>query len=175
HLELTREIARRFNGRMGRDLFPEPAAKLTATPRLMGLDNRRMSKSFGNAIDLSEELASVEKKVKGMFTDPNRKKRTDPGDPAVCNVFAFHGMLNTKERHEKIATDCRSAAIGCVECKAELAGKMLDWMRPLQERRQALLAEPGKLDRILAAGTERARQTARQTMKEVREAVFGSR
>jgi len=175
HLELTREIARRFNGRIGKHLFPEPAAKLTSTPRLMGLDNRRMSKSFGNAIDLSEDLASVEKKVKGMFTDPNRKKRTDPGDPAICNVFAFHGMLNTKERHEKIQADCKSAAIGCVECKAELAGKMVDWLRPLHERRKALLAEPGKLDEILARGTEKARLIARQTMKEVREAVFGSR
>jgi tryptophanyl-tRNA synthetase len=175
HLELTREIARRFNGRVGKDLFPEPAAKLTPTPRLMGLDSRRMSKSFGNTIDLSEDLASVEKKVKGMFTDPNRKKRTDPGNPHVCNVFAFHGMLNTKERHSKIEVDCASAAIGCVECKAELAGKMVDWLRPLQERRKALLAEPGKLDQILARGAERAREVARRTMKEVREAVFGSR
>jgi len=175
HLELTREIVRRFNSNVGREVFPEPAAKLTPTPRLMGLDNRRMSKSYGNAIDLSEDLASVEKKVKGMFTDPNRKKRSDPGDPSVCNVFAFHGMLNSKDRHAKIEADCRTAAIGCVECKAELAGKVLDWLRPIQERRTALLSEPGKLDAILARGTERARVIARQTMKEVREAVFGSR
>jgi tryptophanyl-tRNA synthetase len=175
HLELTREIVRKFNHNVGKEVFPEPAAKLTPTPRLMGLDNRRMSKSYGNAIDLSEDPASVEKKVKGMFTDPNRKKRSDPGDPAVCNVFAFHGMLNSKERHAKIETDCKAAAIGCVECKAELAGRMLDWLRPIQERRQALLAEPGKLDAILARGTERARAVARETMKEVRNAVFGSR
>jgi tryptophanyl-tRNA synthetase len=141
----------------------------------MGLDGRRMSKSFGNTIDLSEDLPSVEKKVKGMFTDPNRKKRSDPGNPAVCNVFSFHGMLNSKERHSKIEADCKAATIGCVECKAELAGKMLDWLRPQQVRRQALLAEPGKLDRILAEGNEKARAVARQTMKEVREAVFKSR
>jgi tryptophanyl-tRNA synthetase len=175
HLELTREIVRRFHSTFACELFPEPAGKLTPTPRLMGLDGRRMSKSFGNTIDLSEDLPSVEKKVKGMFTDPNRKKRSDPGNPAVCNVFSFHGMLNSKERHSKIEADCKAATIGCVECKAELAGKMLDWLRPQQERRQALLAEPGRLDRILAEGNEKARAVARQTMKEVREAVFKSR
>jgi tryptophanyl-tRNA synthetase len=131
-----------------------------------------MSKSFGNTIDLSEDLASVEKKVKGMFTDPNRKKRSDPGDPAVCNVFAFHGMLNSKERHGQIDADCRAAKIGCVECKAELAGKMLDWLRPIQERRKALMADPARLDALLARGNDRARAVARATMKEVREAVF---
>jgi tryptophanyl-tRNA synthetase len=175
HLELTREIVRKFHSNFGTDIFPEPAAKLTPTPRLMGLDGRRMSKSFGNTIDLSEDLASVEKKVKAMFTDPNRKKRSDPGNPHICNVFAFHGMLNTKDRHAKIEADCKAAQIGCVECKAELAGKMLDWLRPFQERRRALLSEPGKLDRILEAGNARARQVAAQTMKEVREAVFKSR
>jgi tryptophanyl-tRNA synthetase len=138
----------------------------------MGLDNRRMSKSLGNTIDLSEDLASVEKKVKGMFTDPNRKKRSDPGDPHVCNVFAFHGMLNSKERHDQIETDCKTAKIGCVECKTELAGKMLDWLRPMQERRKALLADPGRLDALLAKGNERARAVAKATMAEVRKAVF---
>jgi tryptophanyl-tRNA synthetase len=172
HLELTREIVRRFHSQFKDGVFPEPAGKLTPTPRLMGLDNRRMSKSFGNTIDLSEDLASVEKKVKGMFTDPNRKKRSDPGDPSLCNVFAFHGMLNSKERHVQIDADCRAAKIGCVECKAELAGKMLDWLRPMQERRKALIADPGRLDALLARGNERARAVARATMKEVREAVF---
>jgi tryptophanyl-tRNA synthetase len=107
-----------------------------------------------------------------MFTDPNRKKRSDPGDPHVCNVFAFLGMLNSAERHKQIETDCSTAKIGCVECKAELATKMLDWLRPIQERRKALLAEPGKLDALLARGNERARAVARATMKEVRKAVF---
>jgi tryptophanyl-tRNA synthetase len=141
----------------------------------MGLDGRRMSKSFGNAIDLSEDLASVDKKVRAMFTDPNRKKRTDPGNPSVCNVYSFHGMLNARERTAKIDADCRSAAIGCVECKAELAGKMTAWLAPLQERRRALLAEPGKLEAILEAGNARARATAAATMKEVRESVFKGR
>jgi tryptophanyl-tRNA synthetase len=175
HLELTREIVRRFHSQFKDGVFPEPAGKLTPTPRLMGLDNRRMSKSFGNTIDLSEDLVSVEKKVKGMFTDPNRKKRSDPGDPHICNVFAFHGMLNSKERHAQIEADCKGAKIGCVECKAELAGKMLDWLRPIQERRKALIADPGRLDALLARGNERARAVARATMKEVREAVFKRR
>jgi tryptophanyl-tRNA synthetase len=172
HLELAREIVRKFASHYGEGIFPEPAGKLTQTPRLMGLDNTRMAKSKGNTIDLSEDLASVEKKVKGMFTDPNRKKRSDPGNPHICNVFAFHGMLNTKERIGQIEVDCQGAKIGCVECKAELAGRMLDWLRPIQERRKALLSEPGKLDAILARGNERARAVARSTMKEVREAVF---
>jgi tryptophanyl-tRNA synthetase len=175
HLELAREIVRKFATHYGEGIFPEPAGKLTQTPRLMGLDNTRMAKSKGNTIDLSEDLASVEKKVKGMFTDPNRKKRSDPGNPHVCNVFAFHGMLNTAERYKQIESDCSSAKIGCVECKGELATKMLDWLRPIQERRKALLAEPGKLDALLARGTERARAVAKATMKEVREAVFKSR
>ncbi len=175
HLELTREIVRRFNSTFGREVFPEPAARLTPTPRLMGLDNRRMSKSYGNTIDLGEDLASVEKKVKGMFTDPNRKKRSDPGNPHICNVWAFHGMLNTKERHARIEEDCRSAQIGCVDCKAELAGRMLDWLGPFQERRRALLADPSRIDAILAAGNARAHRVALETMNEVREAVFGGR
>ena len=175
HLELTREIVRKFHSHYGEGVFPEPAAKLTQTPRLMGLDNRRMSKSYGNTIDLSEDLASVEKKVKGMFTDPNRKKRTDPGNPFVCNVFAFHGMLNSKERHAQIEVDCKGAKIGCVECKAELAARMVDWLRPIQERRKALAADPSKLDAILARGNERARAVARATMNEVRKAVFKTR
>jgi tryptophanyl-tRNA synthetase len=174
HLELTREIVRRFHSIFGREIFPEPQARLTPTPRLMGLDNRRMSKSYGNTIDLSEDLVSVEKKVKGMFTDPNRKKRTDPGNPDICNVYSFHGMLNAP-RLKEIETACRSARIGCVECKGELAGKMADWLRPFQERRKALLADPEKLDAIIARGNERARVVARETMKEVREAVFASR
>ena len=172
HLELAREIVRKFASHYGEGIFPEPVGKLTQTPRLMGLDNTRMAKSKGNTIDLSEDLVSVEKKVKGMFTDPNRKKRSDPGDPHVCNVFAFHGMINTQERHAKIEVDCKGAAIGCVECKAELAGKMVEWLRPIQERRKALMSDPGKLDALLARGNERARTVAKATMKEVREAVF---
>ncbi len=172
HLELAREIVRRFHSQYRPGVFPEPQGRLTPTPRLQGLDGRRMSKSFGNTIDLSEELASVDKKVRAMFTDPNRKKRTDPGNPDVCNVYAFHGMLNTKERCASIDADCRVAKIGCVDCKIELSGKMTSWLGPIQERRKALLADPGKLDRILAEGNERARAIAKKTMSEVRSAVF---
>ncbi len=175
HLEITREIARRFQSIFGREVFPEPQARLTPTPRLMGLDNRRMSKSFGNTIELGEDPASVEKKVKGMFTDPDRKRKTDPGNPTVCNVFAFHGMLTDPARRAAIERDCRAATIGCVDCKAELAARMLEWLRPFQERRRALLADPRRIDDILARGNERALKAASETMKEVREAVFGDR
>ena len=175
HLELTREIVRRFNGNVGLSVFPEPQAKLTQTPKLLGLDGQKMSKSLNNTIDLSEDLASVEKKVRAMFTDPNRKKRSDPGNPDICNVFSFHGMLNQADRVAQIQAQCRAAQIGCVECKAELARHMVDWLRPIQERRQALLADPRKLDDLLAAGNAKARSIAEQTMKEVRQAVFKSR
>jgi tryptophanyl-tRNA synthetase len=171
HLELTREIVRRFHSVFGREIFPEPAARLTPTPRLMGLDNRRMSKSYANTIDLSEDLPAVERKVKGMFTDPNRKRRSDPGNPHACNVWAFHGMLSPRERHAEIETQCRAATIGCVECKGELAGRMVEWLRPIRE----LLADPRRIDEILARGAERARAVAARTMKEVRETVFGGR
>src|SRR5260370_8660303 len=96
----------------------------------MGLDNRRMSKSYGNTIDLSEDLASVEKKVKGMFTDPNRKKRSDPGDPHVCTVFSFPGMLNTRERQAQIEVDCKVAKIGSVQRRADLPGRTLTSLPP---------------------------------------------
>jgi len=175
HLELAREIARRFHSVFGREVFPEPQARLTPTPRLLGLDNRRMSKSYGNTIDLGEDLGSVERKVKGMFTDPGRKRRGDPGNPAICNVFAFHGFLSPPDRRPRIERDCRSAAIGCVECKEELAARLVEWLRPHQERRRALLEDPGRIDALLARGNERARETAGRTLKEVRETVFGSR
>jgi tryptophanyl-tRNA synthetase len=172
HLELTREIVRRFHSQYGEGVFPEPQGKLTPTPRLMGLDGRRMSKSFQNTIDLSEDPAAVDRKVRGMFTDPNRKRKNDPGNPDVCNVYAFHGMLNAPDRRDRIGAECRTAKIGCVECKVELAGKMLAWQAPMLERRKALLADPGALDRLLDEGNERARAVARRTMDEVRAAVF---
>ena len=175
HLELTREIVRRFHSTFAPDIFPEPTAKLTPTSRLMGLDGRRMSKSYGNTIDLGEDLESVEKKAKSMFTDPNRKRRADPGDPSICNVWTYHGQVNTPERKDKIGEDCRSAQIGCVECKAELATKLLEWQGEFQERRKKLLGDPQKLDSIIRAGNERALKVAARTMKEVREAVFNKK
>ena len=175
HLELTREIVRRFHSTFKTEVFPEPQGRLTPTPRLMGLDGRRMSKSYGNTIDLGEDLADVEKKIKSMFTDPNRKRRADPGNPEICNVWTYHGRVNAKERHAEIGAQCRSAQIGCVECKTELAGKVLDWQKGFQERRHRLLSDPQKIDSILRTGNERAAKVAARTMKEVREAVFKSR
>jgi tryptophanyl-tRNA synthetase len=174
HLELTREIARRFNATFG-PVFPEPRARLTNVPLLLGIDGRKMSKSYGNSIELGEPLASVEKKVRTMYTDPARQKRTDPGHPEICNVWTFHSVFGPPERHAAIGTECRTAAIGCTDCKAELAGRLLEWLRPIRERREEILSRPRELDEILAAGAARARAAARETMNEVREAVFGGR
>ncbi len=175
HLELTREIARRFNSIFGKAIFPEPQPKLTKTPLLLGLDARKMSKSYGNSIELGEEPTAVEKKVKSMFTDPARVKRSDPGHPEVCNVWTFHSLFNTTDRHGQIGEECRTARIGCTDCKGELAKKLAEWQGPIFERRRELLSRPAQLDEIIAAGTDRAKKIAAATMAEVREAVFGGR
>lgn len=176
HLELTREIVRRFNHIVGRDVFPEPQAKLTKTPLILGLDGRKMSKSYGNAISLTpEDETAFKKKVLSMFTDPARKRRNDPGHPDICNVFAFHGLYNAPDRRGQIHTQCTTAAIGCTECKGELHEKMVATLKPIWERRRELQAKPGEVDEILAAGAERARKIAAATMAEVREAFFGQK
>jgi tryptophanyl-tRNA synthetase len=175
HLELTREIARRFNSIFGKQVFPEPKAKLTEIRLLLGLDGRKMSGSYGNGIEIGEEPATVEKKVKSMFTDPARVRRKDPGTPEKCNVWTFHSIFNTAERHAKIADGCRSAEIGCTDCKTELAGKVQEHLSPIYEKRKQLLENPKELDEIIHTGTKKARIVARETMEEVREAVFNSR
>jgi tryptophanyl-tRNA synthetase len=175
HLELTREIARRFNATFGRDLFPEPQARLTRTPLLLGIDGRKMSKSYGNSIEISEEPKSVEKKVKLMYTDPARMKRSDPGHPEICNVWNFQAIFNTAARHETIGEECRTAFIGCTDCKGELVQKIASWHRPIFEKRKELLGKPKELDEILAAGRTKARAVASETIKEVRELIFGGR
>lgn len=175
HLELAREIARRFNATFHRTVFPEPRARLTETPLVLGVDGKKMSKSLGNSIDVGDEPALVEKKVKAMYTDPARVKRTDPGHPEVCNVWAFHSIFGDAGRHEAIGAACRTAEIGCTDCKRELAGRVSAWQRPVFERRRELLSRPKDLEAILAAGAEKARKVARETMQEVREVVFGVR
>lgn len=175
HLELTREIARRFNATFGREVFPEPQAKLTKVPLLLGVDGRKMSKSYGNSIELGDDPALVEKKVKSMFTDPARVKRSDPGHPEICNVWTFHSIFNAPERHAPIGEACRTAKIGCTDCKAELAEKVVAWQRPIFERRRQLLERPKELDEILTAGAAKARAVAARTMEEVRETIFGGR
>ena len=170
HIELTREIARKFNLHFG-DVFPEPEPLLAKTTRLLGLDNRKMSKSYGNTIDLCEDEETTIKKVDTMITDPARVRRNDPGHPEICNVFSYHKGFNTPERPGEIEAACRSAEIGCRDCKRELAEKINAYLRPYRQRRQELIADPDRVRRILAEGAEKARATAGETMRVVKKAM----
>jgi tryptophanyl-tRNA synthetase len=169
HIELCREIARRFNGLYG-NVFPEPQAKLTRFPRVPGLDGQRMSKSQGNVILISESPEEIRKKVATMFTDPLRPRRSDPGHPDNCPVFAFHKMFNDAESGT-IRRDCESARLGCVDCKARMAEKLAEYLSPIRERRKELERNPQRIEAILEEGTDKARAVAQETMDEVRKAM----
>jgi tryptophanyl-tRNA synthetase len=170
HLELTREIARRFNFLYG-EVFPEPAAKITEHAVLPGLDGRKMSKSYDNLIYVAEAPESVRAKVKGMFTDPSRAYRSDPGHPEVCPVFTYHSIYTDQGLTREMEKDCRDAAIGCVDCKQKLADSIVGVLAPIRERRRELEQAPGLVDDILRRGAERARAVARATMALVRGAM----
>ncbi|HVQ74274.1 MAG TPA: tryptophan--tRNA ligase [Candidatus Binatia bacterium] len=170
HIELTREVARRFNGTW-RPVFPEPQPRLTEIPKVPGTDGRKMSKSYGNAIDLADSEETVQAKIRPMITDPARKRRTDPGDPAVCPVFDLHRIFTPEADRAACADGCRTARIGCLDCKAVLLGHMLPPLREIRERRERYAARPKDLVEILHEGSRRARETARRTMDEVRSAV----
>ena len=170
HIEITREIARRFNFLYG-DVFPEPDAILTQTPKILGLDRRKMSKSYNNAIYLSDTPEEVAQKVSRMITDPQRMRRADPGNPDICNVFEFHKIYSDKETWQAIDPQCRKAEIGCVECKKIMAQSLIEAMKPLHERREYFKARPDQVREIIAMGSEKARTVAKQTMEEVRTAV----
>jgi tryptophanyl-tRNA synthetase len=170
HVEITREIARRFNFLYG-DVFPEPEAILTQTPKILGLDRRKMSKSYDNAIFLSDPPDKVRAKVMQMITDPQRARRSDPGNPDVCNVFEFHKLYTDPNVAREIDPQCRSAQIGCVECKKIMAENLIAAMAPMLERRHFYEAKPGLVREIMAEGSRRARKVAEQTMMEVRTAV----
>ncbi|RKY57133.1 MAG: tryptophan--tRNA ligase [Candidatus Latescibacterota bacterium] len=169
HIELTREIARRFNHLYGK-FFPEPEPILTKVPRLPGLDGRKMSKSLGNVVYLSDPPDSVKGKVRTMFTDPMRIKKEDPGDPEVrgCPVFLYHKLYNPNEVLE-IEEDCKAARLGCVECKGRLAEKLSEFLGPIQERRREAEAREGYIEEVLEEGARRARSEAEATMEKVRE------
>jgi len=169
HIELTREIARRFNHLYG-EFFPEPDPILTKVPRLPGLDGRKMSKSLGNVVYLSDPPDSVKGKVRTMFTDPMRIKKEDPGDPEVrgCPVFLYHKLYNPNEVLE-IEEDCKAARLGCVECKGRLAEKLSEFLGPIQERRCEAEAREGYIEEVLEEGARRARSEAEATMEKVRE------
>lgn len=170
HVELTREIARRFNNLYG-EVFTVPDVLLTPTSKLLGIDRRKMSKSYGNAIYFTDTDEEIDKKVSQMITDPNRARRTDPGDPSICNVFSFHEMYTDRATVQEIEPACRSAEIGCVDCKRKMAENLKAALKPVKEIRRELEADLRRVKRIMEDGNERARVIARQTMAEVREAI----
>jgi tryptophanyl-tRNA synthetase len=167
HLELTREICRRFNHLYKKNIFPEPEALLSPASRLLGLDGRKMSKSYNNYIALSDEPKTIQSKVSRMFTDPVRIKREDPGHPDKCNVHSYFGVF-APERKKEIDVLCRKAQIGCTECKKELAEILITLLAPIQKKRDAFLKNKTQVFDILEQGEKNARQIATQTMEEVK-------
>ncbi|HTP66502.1 MAG TPA: tryptophan--tRNA ligase [Geobacteraceae bacterium] len=170
HLEITREIARRFNFLYG-EVFPEPEALLTETPKVVGLDGRKMSKSYGNAIFLSETAEETAKKIMSMVTDVERPRRSDPGEPDRCVAFTLHRLYVPEEERNRIVTACRGAQIGCVDCKKILAQHVVNELAPFRERRLELAEKPELVEQVLADGNRRASEEAARTMQEVREAI----
>ena len=167
HLEISREICRRFNHLYG-DFFPEPEALLTPQAKCPGLDGRKMSKSYNNSIQLREGMDTITPKIKGMLTDKARLRRTDPGDPDVCNLYPYHELLTDEATKAEIRQGCTSASLGCVDCKAILLKNLAAFLAPLQERRAALDANPRRVQEVLQAGNEAARAEARKTLEGVR-------
>jgi len=171
HLELAREIARRYNHRFG-SLFPEPAARLSQAPRIMGVDGQsKMSKSKGNTIALFEEKDAFWNKLKVAFTDPQRLRRSDPGRPEVCNVYTMHKALSTPEQVDLTYQECTSAQRGCVDCKKILMDSFDRELVPLRTKRAELQARPQRVREALGDGATKARRIAEETMREVRDAM----
>jgi tryptophanyl-tRNA synthetase len=170
HVELTREIARRFNF-LYREIFPVPEALLTEVPKLLGIDGRKMSKSYDNSIFMSDRGDALRKKVASMFTDPQRQRKSDPGRPELCNVFTFHQLYSPPDDVAAIPPACRTAAIGCIECKRRLASAVEEAMRPIHERRDHYLSHPEQVRDIMAEGNRRASAIAKATLAEVRDAM----
>jgi tryptophanyl-tRNA synthetase len=170
HIELTREVVRRFNNLYGR-VFPEPKTLLTETPRIPGTDGRKMSKSYGNAVYLKDPPEIVREKIKPMVTDPARKRRTDPGTPEICPVFDLHKAFSPPETQDWAAKGCRTAGIGCLDCKGRLIDHLLHRLEEIHERRPRFASHPDDVWDILRAGSKRAQETARATMEEVRSAM----
>ena len=170
HLEFTREIVRRFNFHFG-PILVEPQIKLTPFPRVMGLDGvNKMSKSLDNHIELASSPEEIERRVMTMVTDPQRRYRMDPGRPEVCNVFAFHGFFS-REEVERIESECRSARVGCVDCKRALARDLAQSLAPFRERRAEIARDPDLVWEILRDGAARASLVAQETMAEVKQKV----
>jgi len=171
HLELAREIVRRFHFLYGEGVLVEPQPKLTEFAKIPGTDGRKMSKSYGNSIFLSDTAEETGKKILPMVTDPARVRRTDPGDPAICPVFTLHRVATPEGERDRLAEGCRGAGIGCIDCKRVLIAHLNESLAPLRRRREEFAADPGLVERILTEGTERARAEAGRVMASVRRAV----
>lgn len=170
HVELTREIARRFNY-LYKEVFPIPEPILTEMPKILGIDGRKMSKSYHNAIYLSDPPKVIREKTLQMFTDKTRLRKTDPGHPDICNVFSFHKLYTSPEKVSQIEEDCKKARIGCVECKKLLAENLINGLAPLQEKRQYYQEHLEELKDIIDAGIKKARSVATTTLEEAKEAI----
>ncbi|NPA25053.1 MAG: tryptophan--tRNA ligase [Deltaproteobacteria bacterium] len=170
HVELTREITRRFNHLYG-EVFPVPEPILTETSKVNGLDGRKMSKSYNNAIYLSDDEAALKKKVSAMVTDVQRARRKDPGDPKQCNLFPLHTLYSNPAEIEEICSACPKAEIGCVDCKKILLRNLVDGLAPVHEKRRYYEERPEMVQEIIAAGAGKARAVAVETMRQVRKAV----
>ena len=170
HLELTRELARRFNALYG-SVLVEPSALLTETPKILGIDRRKMSKSYGNAIYLSDSADTTLKTVQKMITDPLKIKKHDPGRPEVCNVFTYHTIFSDKNEVQQIDRDCRSGALGCVDCKTRMGKNLNAYLEPIRESRTELVKKPKKLDEIISDGSSQAHKVAQKTLEDVKEAM----
>jgi len=170
HLEITREITRRFNYLYG-EVFPEPAALLTETPKVLGIDGRKMSKSYGNAIYLSESAEETDKKIMSMVTDVQRPRRKDPGEPDRCVAFTLHRLYTPEEERARIVKECRGAEIGCVDCKKILAKNVVNELAPFRARRSELEAQPELVEQVLEEGNRKASSEAARTMQEVRKSI----
>ncbi|MBN2120667.1 MAG: tryptophan--tRNA ligase [Candidatus Omnitrophica bacterium] len=170
HLELAREIVRRFHFIYNKEIFPEPKPLLTEVPRLLGLDSRKMSKSYDNCIYLSDEDETIKNKVSSMITDPQRIRKTDPGRPEVCNVYSYYKAF-LPQKDKEVSSWCRKAQKGCTECKGILAEEFCDLIRPRRENKKELLGDKKKLLSILEEGKEKAHREASKTWKEVKKLV----
>ncbi|OGW39353.1 MAG: tryptophan--tRNA ligase [Nitrospirae bacterium RBG_13_39_12] len=170
HLEISREIARRFNN-LYKEVFPEPEALLAEFPKMVGTDGRKMSKSYDNAIYLSDTPQDVEQKIKTMVTDPARIKRTDAGNPELSPVYQLHKIFSSEKEQEEVAEGCKKAGIGCIECKNILIKNVFTIMDPIWTKRNELINNPAVLDDIAFLGTEKATKVAKETMQLVREAM----
>ena len=172
-IEQCKEIVRKFNSIYGEGILKEPEAVLSNSKRIKGLDgNEKMGKSLGNAIYLSDSEEEITKKVMSAVTDPNRIKKDDLGNPDVCMVAYYHNLFSTKDAVEKACSECKLGQRGCVACKRELANNVIEFLRPMREKRAYYEAHPEEVDRILKEGTEKARKVAKETMKKVKEAMM---